>query len=93
MSPAGRWRRRAGSGDRRGLCRECRRGEEAKGREAAADPGAAPPRGAGRAAGAAGRGGWERVLGGGVWKPLPQAAACDDPGGKEEAAGGDRLSE
>lgn len=59
-----------------------------------ARPAPAPPRGAGRAAGSAGRGGWERVLGGGVWKPPPQAAACDDPGGKEEEeAGGDRLSE
>lgn len=42
---------------------------------------------------AEGRGGWERVLGGGVWKP-PRAAACDDPGGKEEEEErGDRLSE
>lgn len=41
-----------------------------------------------------GRGGWERVLGGGVWKPPPRAAACDDPGGKEEEAErGDRLGE
>lgn len=86
LSPAGRWRRRAGSAERRGLRRESRRGGEGKGPRLRA--------GAGRAAGSAGSGGWERVLGGGVWKPPPQAAACDDPGGKEEAAaGGDRLSE
>lgn len=65
-----------------------------KGRGRGAAPGPAPPREAGRAASSAGRRGWERVLGGGVWKPPPQAAACDDPGGKEkEEAGGDRLSE